>query len=67
MNKTDRQQPEPNDAPPDLNGAAIVNEDGSETPITEQMIQEACQELDPELDAELSEKAPDPSPNNSSE
>tara|TARA_R110000787_G_scaffold38998_9_gene97874 strand:+ start:50 stop:274 length:225 start_codon:yes stop_codon:yes gene_type:complete len=35
-------------AEPDFKGAAIINEDGSETPITEDMIQTACEQLDPE-------------------
>lgn len=36
-------------AEPDFKGAAIINEDGSETPITEDMIQTACEQLDPEM------------------
>ncbi len=30
----------------DFHGAAILNRDGSETPITEQMVQDACKQLD---------------------
>lgn len=30
----------------DFHGAAIIDEDGHEIPITEEMIQQACAELD---------------------
>lgn len=32
-----------------LHSAAIVDNEGNETPITEEMILKACQALDPEL------------------
>ncbi len=32
----------------DFHGAAILNEDGTETPITEDMVQDACEKLDSE-------------------
>lgn len=32
----------------DFHGAAILNEDGTETPITEDMIQDACEKLNSE-------------------
>lgn len=31
----------------DFRGAAIINQDGSETPITEEMVREACDNLEP--------------------
>jgi len=30
----------------DFNGAALIDENGNEIPITEEMIQNACEELD---------------------
>ena len=33
--------------PLDFDGAAIINPDGSETPITDEMIEKACDELEP--------------------
>ena len=30
----------------DFNGAALIDENGNEIPITEEMIQSACEELD---------------------
>ena len=33
-------------AEPDFNGAAIIDENGVEIPITEEMVQTACDELD---------------------
>ncbi|MCB1667882.1 MAG: hypothetical protein R3E73_12040 [Porticoccaceae bacterium] len=35
-----------NDQHTDFHGAAIIDEDGKEVPITEDMVQEACQEAD---------------------
>lgn len=35
----------------DFHGAAILNEDGSETPITEEMVRDACRELSPDTGA----------------
>ncbi|MBQ0719038.1 MAG: hypothetical protein KBT88_11755 [Gammaproteobacteria bacterium] len=32
--------------PLDFDGAAIINADGSETPITEEMIEKACNDLE---------------------
>ena len=32
----------------DFHGAAILNEDGTETPITEDMVQDACEKLNDE-------------------
>jgi hypothetical protein len=32
----------------DFHGAAILNEDGTETPITEDMVRDACEKLDSE-------------------
>jgi hypothetical protein len=31
---------------PNFNGAAIINEQGEEIPITEEMVQTACETLD---------------------
>ncbi|MDA9826145.1 hypothetical protein N9X86_02870 [Porticoccaceae bacterium] len=31
---------------PNFNGAAIINEQGEEIPITEEMVQTACEKLD---------------------
>ena len=31
---------------PNFNGAAIINEQGKEIPITEEMVKTACEELD---------------------
>jgi hypothetical protein len=31
---------------PNFNGAAIINEQGEEVPITEEMVQTACEELE---------------------
>ncbi|MDA9566030.1 hypothetical protein N9R55_03045 [Porticoccaceae bacterium] len=31
---------------PNFNGAAIINEQGKEIPITEEMVQTACDELE---------------------
>lgn len=33
---------------PDFHGAAVIDEDGKEIPITEEMVQDACQKLDNE-------------------
>ncbi|MGB0669837.1 MAG: PA1571 family protein [Porticoccaceae bacterium] len=30
----------------DFNGAAVINEQGEEIPITEEMVQDACDQLD---------------------
>ncbi len=45
MNK-DSQQHERTIGPLDFHGAAIINPDGSETPITDEMINKACDELE---------------------
>ncbi|HBD13085.1 MAG TPA: hypothetical protein DCZ13_13110 [Porticoccaceae bacterium] len=34
------------DSKPDYRGAAVINEDGSETPITEDMVRDACDEIE---------------------
>ncbi len=34
--------------PPDFHGAAVIDEDGNEIPITEDMVQEAFEELEEE-------------------
>ena len=39
--------------PLDFDGAAIINPDGSETPITDEMIEKACDDLEePSQEAE---------------
>lgn len=51
MNKeTHRQKREV--GPLDFDVAAIINADGSETPITDEMIEKACSELEPSLQDE---------------
>lgn len=34
--------------PPDFHGAALIDANGCEIPITEDMVQEACRKLDPQ-------------------
>lgn len=46
----------------DFRGAAILNEDGSETPITEEMVQDVCRKLGSETDAESKKVPIDESP-----
>lgn len=36
--------------PPDFHGAAVIDENGNEIPITEDMVQEAFEELEEETD-----------------
>lgn len=36
---------EPPVTKPDFNGAAIIDDQGAEIPITEEMVQDACEEL----------------------
>jgi len=38
--------------PMDFDGAAIINPDGSETPITDEMIKKACDDIEPSAQAE---------------
>ncbi|MDP1519846.1 hypothetical protein Q8A57_02590 [Porticoccus litoralis] len=46
------QQPKDNTSdttqPPDFHGAAVIDENGNEIPITEDMVQEAFEELEEE-------------------
>ncbi len=39
-------QPEENQQEVDFHGAAIIDENGREIPITEEMVQQACAELE---------------------
>ena len=43
-----------NEQDPDFHGAALIDEEGNEIPITEDMVQEAC--TDPEENAENSDE-----------
>jgi hypothetical protein len=45
---------------PDFHGAALIDDDGHEIPITEGMVQEACSDLDKEAGNTNDEK-PSPS------
>ncbi len=51
MNKHPHKQEHEID-PVDFHGAAIVNPDGSETPITEAMIKRACDEIERSIQRE---------------
>lgn len=44
--------------PPDFHGAAVIDEDGNEIPITEDMVQEAFEELEDEQSETSSDKQP---------
>ncbi len=45
--KKDQEKEKPEEEPAiDFHGAAILDENGEEIPITEDMIQEACEKLD---------------------
>lgn len=43
---------------PDFHGAALIDEDGNEIPITEDMVQEACSDLDQQPDQSDEKKTP---------
>ncbi len=45
MNK-ENQKKEREIGPLDFDGASVINADGSETPITDEMIEKACDELE---------------------
>ncbi len=45
MNKT-VQNKKRDVGPLDFEGAAIINPDGSETPITDEMVEKACNDID---------------------
>ncbi len=46
MAKDINQEQDSSPAQPNFNGAAIIDENGNETPITEEMIKSACDELE---------------------
>jgi hypothetical protein len=47
---TEQKDKTPKEQNPDFHGAALIDEDGNEIPITEGMVQEACSDFDEEVD-----------------
>lgn len=45
---TEQKDKTPKEQDPDFHGAALIDEDGNEIPITEGMVQEACTDPDEE-------------------
>lgn len=46
MDKDTTDKSDSNPLQPNFNGAAIIDDDGNEIPITEEMIKSACDELE---------------------
>lgn len=57
---TEQNDKTPKEKNPDFHGAALIDDDGNETPITEGMVQKACSGLDEEAGNTNDEK-PSPS------
>ncbi|WP_461482482.1 PA1571 family protein [Porticoccus sp.] len=51
MSQNNRHKPEEPQSNPDFHGAALIDEEGNEIPITEDMVQEAFVELEQQSSA----------------
>jgi len=46
MSQPPKDKPSAKEPSPDFHGAALLDDEGNEIPITEDMVREACKELD---------------------
>ena len=59
MSQPPKDKPSAKEPSPDFHGAALLDDEGNEIPITEDMVREACKELDEKRQKPQSEAGDD--------